>query len=157
MREVEDAHFEWLLEPNPGRYEGMTVPPGGVDQPTILGHVRDIVRRLRAANRRDGWMVVVDDEVVGLCSYKAPPTDGAVEIGYGMAPSRWGRGYATAAVAAMLDVAQADPDVHVVVAETDPSNAASARVLEKNGFERVATRIDPKDGETIVWRKLVRG
>jgi RimJ/RimL family protein N-acetyltransferase len=34
-----------------------------------------------------------------------------------------------------------------VVAETDPDNLASQRVLEKNGFVRT-----PADGEALRWR-----
>jgi RimJ/RimL family protein N-acetyltransferase len=153
--EVEDADFEWMLNPEARSSRGLTLPPGGVDDPTILKHVRDIARGLWEANCHGCWMVVFDGEVVGLCSYKRPPRNGEVEIGYGMAASRWGLGHATRAVGAMLQAAEADPDVRFVLAETLLANAASARVLEKNGFERSGTRIDPEDGENVLWRKAV--
>jgi RimJ/RimL family protein N-acetyltransferase len=62
-----------------------------------------------------------------------------VELGYGIVPSRQGRGYATEAVAAMVAVAWADPVVEAVVATTGTGNAASRRVLEKAGFQLMAT------------------
>jgi RimJ/RimL family protein N-acetyltransferase len=61
-----------------------------------------------------------------------------VEIGYGIVPSRQGRGLATEALLTMLTMAWADPRVTAVVAGTDPGNAASQRVLEKAGFRRTA-------------------
>ena len=77
--------------------------------------------------------------VVGGIGFFGPPREGGeVEVGYGIVPSRQGRGYATEALQAMLAMAWADPRVAVVVAGTDPGNAASQRVLEKAGFRLVA-------------------
>ena len=77
--------------------------------------------------------------VVGGIGFFGPPrASGEVEVGYGIVPSRQGRGYATEALQAMLAMAWADPRVTAVVAGTDPGNAASQRVLEKAGFRRIA-------------------
>jgi ribosomal-protein-alanine N-acetyltransferase len=77
--------------------------------------------------------------VVGGIGFFGPPRDsGQVEVGYGIVPSRQGRGYATEALQAMLAMAWADPRVMAVVAGTDPGNAASQRVLENAGFLRIA-------------------
>ena len=81
--------------------------------------------------------------VVGGIGFFGPPREsGEVEVGYGIVPSRQGRGYATEALQAMLAMAWADPRATAVVAGTDPGNAASQRVLEKAGFRRIAA-----DGE----------
>ena len=77
--------------------------------------------------------------VVGGIGFFGPPREGGeVEVGYGVVPSRQGRGYATEALQAMLAMAWADPRVTAVVAGTDPGNAASQRVLEKAGFRQIA-------------------
>jgi GNAT superfamily N-acetyltransferase len=76
--------------------------------------------------------------VVGGIGFFGPPLDGEAEIGYGIVPSRQGRGYATEAVQAMLTMAWADSRVRTVVAGTGPGNAASQRVLEKAGFRRIS-------------------
>ncbi len=76
--------------------------------------------------------------VVGGIGFAGPPgAAGEVELGYGIVPSRRGRGYATEAVAAMLAVAWADPAVQAVVASTASGNLASQRVLEKAGLRLV--------------------
>jgi RimJ/RimL family protein N-acetyltransferase len=52
----------------------------------------------------------------------------------------WGKGYATEAVGAMLLWAYNTLDLNRVEAELDTRNNASARVLEKLGFQREGLR-----------------
>ena len=81
------------------------------------------------------WMIELPDgtRVGDLCFKGLPPT-GAVEIGYGILDKFQCRGYATEAVAAAVAWAQRQPGVRCVEAETEPTNAASQRVLAKCGF-----------------------
>ncbi|MDA1368466.1 GNAT family N-acetyltransferase [Glycomyces algeriensis] len=84
-----------------------------------------------------GHRLIVEREsglVVGSLGLFWPPTDGAVELGYGVAPSRRGRGYASEAVRALTAHAFTAPEVRAVFAHVEPSNPASVRVLEKAGF-----------------------
>jgi [ribosomal protein S5]-alanine N-acetyltransferase len=73
-------------------------------------------------------------EVIGTAGFFGPPREGVVEIGYGIVPSRQRRGYATEAARALVELALAQPGVSEVVAHAEPGNAASIRVLEKNGL-----------------------
>jgi RimJ/RimL family protein N-acetyltransferase len=149
---AEDGDFAWMLGEGPGR-AGLRLAPGGVDAPEVLAIVRGLAARLRETHDRGAWMMVEDGEVVGLCSYLRPPdAAGGVEIGYGVAETRRGRGCATRAVAAMLGEARADPAVSVVLAATAVANLASQKALERNGFARTGVDIDPEDGEVIRWR-----
>ena len=81
------------------------------------------------------WMIELPDgtRVGDLCFKGLPPT-GAVEIGYGILDEFQCRGYATEAVTAAVAWAQRQPGVRCVEAETEPTNAASQRVLAKCGF-----------------------
>jgi RimJ/RimL family protein N-acetyltransferase len=88
--------------------------------------------------------------IVGFCSFKGPPTDGVVEIAYGIAPDEQGKGYATEAARALVEYARTFAEVKVVRAHTLPDGTASKRVLEKCGFQHVGEIIDPEDG--LVWR-----
>ncbi|GAB3570210.1 GNAT family N-acetyltransferase [Amycolatopsis endophytica] len=78
------------------------------------------------------------DLVVGSIGLFWPPEDGVVEIGYGIAPSRRGRGYATEATVALTEFALKSPDVREVSAQVERANPASVRVLEAAEFECVA-------------------
>jgi len=64
----------------------------------------------------------------------------SIGIGYCFDEPVWGKGYATEAVRAMLQWAYGALDLNRVEAELDTRNAASARVLEKLGFEREGLR-----------------
>ncbi|SOE13599.1 Protein N-acetyltransferase, RimJ/RimL family [Streptomyces sp. 2323.1] len=74
--------------------------------------------------------------VVGAIGLFWPPADGSVEFGYGIVPSRRGRGYASEAARALVAFAFTAPGVHTVRAKIERSNPASGRVLEKAGLER---------------------
>jgi len=151
--DARDSDFLWVLG---GELvtPGLALPPGGIDEPEIIEIVRAMARDVYAAHDRGAWMMVEDGEVVGLCSYKAAPdADGAVEIGYGVAPSRQRRGHATRAVAGMLQIAGDDPAVKVVLAATSVDNPASQRCLIKNGFVETGRKTDPEDGPVILWRR----
>jgi RimJ/RimL family protein N-acetyltransferase len=82
--------------------------------------------------------------LVGSIGLFWPPSEGVLEIGYGIVVSRRGRGYAPEATKALADFALTLPDVHTVSADVELSNPASVRVLEKAGFRRWTT------GENVV-------
>jgi RimJ/RimL family protein N-acetyltransferase len=56
-------------------------------------------------------------------------------VGYVLARSHWGRGFATQALTAVVDWALAQPDVWRVEARCHPDNAVSIHVLEKAGLQ----------------------
>lgn len=96
------------------------------------------------------------DTAVGQMGAKGggvPDGAGDVEIGYGLTPDVWGRGYATEAVGALVAALLARPDVRRVTAHTALTNPASARVLEKLGFVPVGTAWDEDDGDLTLWAR----
>ncbi|MEV0201151.1 GNAT family N-acetyltransferase [Nonomuraea sp. NPDC050691] len=83
--------------------------------------------------------------VVGSIGMFWPPSDGALEIGYGIVESRRGRGYAPEAVRALTAFAFTAPGVQSVHATVEPSNPPSIRVLEKAGFRLCDDGSSPAD------------
>ncbi|QOI97820.1 MAG: GNAT family N-acetyltransferase [Flammeovirgaceae bacterium] len=59
---------------------------------------------------------------------------GKIQFGYFIAPSQWGRGYATAATKALLAVLKSMPGIKSIKTFVDAENAASIRVLQKCGL-----------------------
>jgi len=91
-----------------------------------------------------------ESRLIGMCGYKGPPTDGVVEIGYGIAPAYRGQGLATEAATALVEQARRLVSLARVRAHTLPELNASARVLTKCGFHKTGVITDPEDG--VIWR-----
>ncbi|MEU6678758.1 GNAT family N-acetyltransferase [Streptomyces sp. NPDC046853] len=89
-----------------------------------------------------GHRLVIEREsglVVGSIGLFWPPSEGVLEIGYGIVASRRGLGYASEATRALVEFALTAPGVHTVSAGVELSNPPSVRVLEKAGFHRQST------------------
>ena len=71
--------------------------------------------------------------LVGSCGLGRRPS-GAVELGYWIARPYWGRGFATEACRALIEIARA-LGLPALEGSHFVDNPASARVLEKLGFE----------------------
>lgn len=90
-------------------------------------------------------------EAVGGMSFRRDPhRPGTFELGYGINPSHWNRGYATEMARAMVAWARNRPGVERIVAECLTDNTGSIRVLEKAGFHRTGER-DDEEGRLITW------
>ncbi len=111
----------------------------------IIGHLLEVTKQQAKAIAADNknvlwntfWLFVLKEEntAIGSACFKgAPDASGAVEIGYGTNELFQNKGYTSEAVGALCRWAFTQPDVKTVLAETDKSNLASHRVLEKNGF-----------------------
>jgi 8-oxo-dGTP pyrophosphatase MutT (NUDIX family) len=86
------------------------------------------------------WLLFRGEEVVGDAGFKGPPQHGEVELGYSIVPEHRRRGYAIEAAKALVDWALGQPGVERVLAETEPENAPSQRVLERVGMRRLDQR-----------------
>lgn len=78
------------------------------------------------------------EEVIGGAGFKGAPNEsGEVEVGYGIDPAFRNRGLMSEALGGLCGWAFSHPGVRAVLAETEPGNEASVRVLEKNGFREI--------------------
>jgi len=83
---------------------------------------------------------LADEAFIGWCSLtRWNPDFRSAALGYCFDDAAWGQGYATEAAHALLWWAFDTLDLNRVQAETDTRNVASARVLEKLGFQREGT------------------
>lgn len=81
-----------------------------------------------------------NDALVGDCMLALDPGDPPnAEIGYTVAPGHQGRGYASEAIAALLDYAFGELGVATVRAVTDARNEASIAVAERLGMRLAGT------------------
>lgn len=120
--------------------------PTPLRPPPLMEDVLPMIRdRLRADPAQEGWWswIVILAEgrtVVGSLGFGGPPDpEGALVMGYATYPKAEGKGFATEAVAALIEWALAQPEVSKVCATIPPWNTASIRVAEKVGMRVVAT------------------
>jgi len=73
-------------------------------------------------------------DVVGHAGLFPASTDNEIETGYVLRPEYWGRGYATEMCDAVLRVGFESLKLDAVIANADPGNVASRRVMEKSGM-----------------------
>jgi len=86
-----------------------------------------------------------------------------VHLGYVVRRSEWGRGIATEAVRACLELVQDEPEIYRAYGVCDVENRASARVLEKVGmrYEGLLRRAilhpnasaEPRDVLSFAWAR----
>jgi ribosomal-protein-alanine N-acetyltransferase len=89
--------------------------------------------------RKFPWAVVEkeNNQLVGMIEVEFE--EHRAEIGYVLARSYWGAGFATEAAKLVVDWAIAQPHIFRVWAVCDVENLSSARVLEKTGMKREGT------------------
>ena len=76
-------------------------------------------------------------ELIGTAGLRVrAPESRVAELGYELAPSCWGQGYATEAARALVEFGFAKLGLHRVFAHCVAENRASARVLERLGMRR---------------------
>jgi RimJ/RimL family protein N-acetyltransferase len=94
---------------------------------------------------------------VGRAGYHgAPDAEGMVEIGYAVVPAHRRRGYARAALEALLERAAREPRVRTVRVTISPDNVASYRLVSQYGFIEVGEQWDDEDGLEIIYEREAR-
>lgn len=75
--------------------------------------------------------------LIGDCSlFNLAAESRRAELGYSLGADAWGNGYMVEALQALLSFAFKDLDLNRLEADIDPRNAASARTLQRLGFNR---------------------
>lgn len=85
-----------------------------------------------------------DDDPEWAADVDARPGDVGIDYAIGD-PAAIGRGLGTVLIAALISHVRERHPAAGVVADPEAANAASRRVLEKNGFELVAQRVLPSE------------
>ena len=88
-----------------------------------------------------------DNCVIGDIGFMGPPDEtGAVILGCAITEDARGQGYATEALAVLLDWVRRQPGLTCVLADATRSNLASQRLLERVGLHRIG-----EDGELLYY------
>jgi len=79
--------------------------------------------------------------------------DHRAEAGYALLPAYWGQRYASEMLETMVALAKEVGEFDALIGVVDPENAASIRILEKQGF--IFYESVPRDGETVHHYRLL--
>lgn len=136
------AHFARLLGPDPDAIRQMAQMPDPCTEPAAR---RWIQTRLGPGGHVFAILQRADGEFIGVIGFGGAPA--MPEMGYWIGKPFRGQGYATEAIACIVDYA-ANIGVPQIHADTFPDNPASARVLQKAGFVTtgIVERIFPARG-----------
>jgi RimJ/RimL family protein N-acetyltransferase len=95
---------------------------------------------------------------VGRAGFHGPPDGyGMVEVGYSIDPQFRRQGYARAALRALLERAEAEPDVRTFRATISPDNVASRDLVLAHDLVEVGEQEDDEDGLEIIYELAVDG
>ena len=101
--------------------------------PYRMEDARSFVKLPRDPKQPDFAITLPDTgEYVGQCGY-GPDEDGQLSVGYWIAREHWGKGFATEAACALVDIGRT-LGFERIVASHFLDNPASGKVLRKAGF-----------------------
>lgn len=97
------------------------------------------------------WAMVLKEtnEYLGWCGLKYTPELDEFDIGYRLMKKFWGKGYATEAAEACLELGFNRFEMKTIVGRAMPANTASVRVLEKIGLTYLENRFTDGTEEVI--------
>lgn len=120
------------------------------DEEAARKWIADIGRQLPLGIGR--WAIEGNDGTwIGRCSLRRY-ADGEVLMGYRLLREQWGRGYASEAVRAMLDLAFNTHHLPYVASKVARDNLASQRVMQKNGGRFWKEGCAENFAEALVYR-----
>ncbi len=153
------AHLQALMRADATfeREFGMRVPAGLIGFEGMLEHAVAVLEG-GVEPRWSTHLFVhrVERVVVGIGGFTGPPEQGAVEIGYSIAPEYRGAGFATAAAGRLVAAAERSGQVRLVVAHTLAAPGPSTAVLRRLGFVHVGEAVDPEEGAVWRWELEIR-
>jgi RimJ/RimL family protein N-acetyltransferase len=104
------------------------------------------------------WATVLKEEekYIGCCGLRNAPGEKAAYLGYYLARSYWGRGLASEASAALIEIAFSRLMLPRLLADVDEGNVASKHILEKFGFRYVRREEIVASGRVLLFYELLR-
>ncbi len=96
------------------------------------------------------------DSFVGCCGLRPRPDARCPELGFHLLPQYWGRGLAREAANAVIEYGFANFVIDGLFAGHHPHNVASARLLQRLGFQRTGEELYPPTGLMHPTYLLVR-
>jgi RimJ/RimL family protein N-acetyltransferase len=129
------AFARYRSDPEVARYQGWEAPYSPAQATRFI----DEMKSTQPGSPGDWYQLAMElkssRKLIGDCALQVLREDAhQAEIAFTLARTYQGQGFASEAVARLLDYLFKDLDLHRVRANIDPQNTASARLLERLGF-----------------------
>jgi [ribosomal protein S5]-alanine N-acetyltransferase len=149
---VSDAASIFSLRSDPAVNKYITRP-----KPATIAEVEDFIEMINAAIAQDKsiyWVIALknDPAPIGtICLWNFSNEKNCAELGYELLPKFQGQGLMREAIKCVVDYVFTTLPFGTIDAYTHRDNTASIRLLEKIGFTRADSRIDPEDVDNVVY------
>lgn len=80
------------------------------------------------------------NEVIGAVGFNPTDSMEVIELIYHFSKKSWGKGFATEAAAACLELAKSTKNIKLITASADPLNLGSLKILKKIGFTYIGMK-----------------
>lgn len=130
-----DALLAIFSDPEVMRY--WNTPPWTTRQDALAFIAGTTAALAEGATLALGIVRKADQQLIGKCLLASyAPASRRAELGFGIARQAWGQGHVQEAAGALITHAFDALGLRRIEAEIDPANLASARALERLGFQR---------------------
>jgi ribosomal-protein-alanine N-acetyltransferase len=147
-----DAAYQVSSDPEARRFTGGVLTRAESDR-GLHGHID------RVSQSGLGARAVIEcqsNQLIGYCGLQRFADTEEIELFYGYATRARGRGFATEAATALIELGLRYLQTEPLVAIVHPENLASLRVLEKLGFTRSGTYPHPRWKVEHLFLRLAR-
>lgn len=130
-----DAKSLWGIWSDPAVTKFMNISSFTHEEQTL--EMIDLLNQLANEHRAIRYSIIkkIGNCIIGSCGFNNIDFDKATaEIGYDLAKTHWGKGYATEAIIALIHVAFTHLEIMTIVAKVDAANSNSIKVLQKLNF-----------------------
>ncbi|MFI6996789.1 GNAT family N-acetyltransferase [Nocardia sp. NPDC050175] len=155
-----DAMFAYKSQPDVCRY----LPYEPMSRETVAERIAGVWGRTELTEVGQGLYLCVEEKASGrllgdVVLFWRNAENRTGEIGYVFSPDAVGHGYATEAASVLLRLGFEGLSLHRIIANLDPRNHASARVLERLGMRREALHLQDlwfkgEWGDTLIYAML---
>ncbi len=130
-----DAKSLWAIWSDPAVTKFMNISNFTHEEQAL--EMIELLNQLANEHRAIRYSIIekIGNCIIGSCGFNNVDFDKATaEIGYDLAKTHWGKGYATEAIIALIDIAFTHLEMKTIVAKVDASNINSIKVLQKLNF-----------------------
>lgn len=151
--------FKIWSDPNVTRFMNVSCFTDENQAKEMINLLEDLSQDRKAI--RFSIIIKESNEIIGSCGYNSLDFENEkAEIGYDIAKSFWGRGYASEAVSSLLDFAFSSLKLNRIEAKVDPENANSIKLLQKLNFTFEGTlrkyeKVEGKFNNLNIYSKLI--